>query len=217
MVAVCPVEHDMTASESGQTWIEARQEAEQKALAANAKMSILNTDLVFGDQPSHMIHYMTQCAFAGKIQQAFTSEAAKFKPVGQSDLTKAIASSMDSNLTGQFALRGSEEVSSRQLLNLIEQSCHLEAGATKAKKFEMTKLLEEFLVGMGSDTNMAEMIQFFEDNQGTAPVTGDDFWTATGSSADQSLSAFFEGRRVAEDDPSLLLPTFGSYKFNMAD
>ena len=120
MVAVCPVEHDMTASESGQTWIEARQEAEQKALAANARMSILNTDLVFGDQPSHMVHYMPQCAFAGKIQQAFTSEAAKFKPVGQSDLTKAIASSMDSNLTGQFALRGSEEVSSRQLLNLIE-------------------------------------------------------------------------------------------------
>jgi len=32
MVAVCPVEHDMTASEDSQTWIEKRQEAEHKAL-----------------------------------------------------------------------------------------------------------------------------------------------------------------------------------------
>jgi len=58
MVAVCPVEHDLVASEDSQTWIEKRQEAEQKALAANSKMSILNTDLVFGKDPTHLVHYM---------------------------------------------------------------------------------------------------------------------------------------------------------------
>lgn len=68
MVAVCPVEHDMAWSETSQTWIKNRQEAEQKALEANKKMSILNTDLVYGKDSSHLVHYMHQCALAGKIQ-----------------------------------------------------------------------------------------------------------------------------------------------------
>ncbi len=68
LVAVCPVEHDMAFSESKQSWIENRQEAEQKAIDVNgAKMSLLNTDLVFGSDPTHLIHYMHQCAMAGKI------------------------------------------------------------------------------------------------------------------------------------------------------
>ena len=67
MVAVCPVEHDMAVSEDKHTWIEKRQEAEAKALDSNSKMSILNTDLVFGNDASHLVHYMHQCAFAGKI------------------------------------------------------------------------------------------------------------------------------------------------------
>lgn len=81
MVAVCPVEHDMAWSETDKTWIEARQEAEQKALDANKNMSILNTDLVFGSDPSHLVHYMHQCALVGKIQGPILSEDAKFKPV----------------------------------------------------------------------------------------------------------------------------------------
>ena len=83
-------------------------------------MSILSTDLVFGAQPSHLVHYMHQCAFAGKIQPAFKSEGASFKPVSQTDLTKAIALSVDSGMSGQFAVRGSEEVSVGQLLNMVE-------------------------------------------------------------------------------------------------
>ena len=58
MVAVCPVEHDLAYSEDENTWIEKRQEAEAEALSANPKLSVLNTDLVFGDQASHVIHYM---------------------------------------------------------------------------------------------------------------------------------------------------------------
>ena len=120
LVAVCPVEHDMANSETDQTWIEVRQEAEQKALDSNSKMSILSTDLVFGAQPSHLVHYMHQCAFAGKIQTAFKSEGASFKPISQNDLTKAIALSVDNGMSGQFAVRGNEEVSIGQLLNMVE-------------------------------------------------------------------------------------------------
>lgn len=58
VVAVCPVEHDMAFSDDAQSWIEKRQEAEQKALDANSKMSVLNTDLVYGSDPTHLVHYM---------------------------------------------------------------------------------------------------------------------------------------------------------------
>jgi len=100
MVAVCPVEHDMAFSEGKQSWIENRQEAEQKALSINSKMSLLNTDLVFGKDPTHLVHYMHQCAMAGKIQAPFLSEDAKFKPVHHADLTRAVALSMDGSITG---------------------------------------------------------------------------------------------------------------------
>ena len=100
VVAVCPVEHDMAWSESDKTWVEQRQVAEQNALSANKNMSILNTDLVFGKYPSHLVHYMTQCAFAGKIQGPVISDVAKFKPVSQTDLTRAVTTSMDSRLKG---------------------------------------------------------------------------------------------------------------------
>ena len=100
LVAVCPVEHDMAFSEDQRSWIQQRQEAEQKALDANAKMSILNTDLVFGRDATHLVHYMTQCAFAGKIQAPFLSESAKFRPVHHDDLTGAVTVSLDKGVTG---------------------------------------------------------------------------------------------------------------------
>ena len=127
---------------------------------------------------------------------------------------------MDSSLAGQFALRGSEEVSTRELLNLVEQSVGVESGKTTAQfelpVFPLTRMLEEFFVGMATDTNMAEMVAFFDQNQ-DAPVTGADFWQATGTSAEENLHQFFKSHRVSQEDESLLLPTFGGYKFNMAD
>ena len=77
-------------------------------------------------------------------------------------------------------------------------------------------MLEEFLVGTGADTNMAEMIAYFSENQDD-PVPGKDFWEATGSQPEQTLSSFYKSHRVTDDDESLLLPTFGGYKFNTAD
>ena len=180
LVAVCPVEHDMAFSDDNQSWEAKRQEAEQKALSKNGKMSLLSTDLVFGSDATHLVHYMHQCAFAGKIQESFLSEDAKFKPVHHADLARVVERSLDASLTGQFAVRGSEEVSSRGLLNLVEKSCGLEAGSTRARTltpiFPLGRMFEEFMVGMGADTNMVEMIEHFGQNQETAPVTGNDIW-----------------------------------------
>ena len=78
------------------------------------------------------------------------------------------------------------------------------------------RIFEEFLIGMAADTNMAEMIAYFSENQ-DVPVTGKDFWSATGISAQENLHQFFKSHHVKDGDESLLLPTFGGYKFNNAD
>ena len=78
-------------------------------------------------------------------------------------------------------------------------------------------MFEEYLIGMAADTNMAEMITYFEYESEDVPVTGSDFWAATNTSPAESLSKFFETHRVSEDAESLLLPTFGGYKFNYKD
>lgn len=95
-------------------------------------MSILNTDLVYGSDATHLVHYMKQCAFAGKIKSEFLSEDVKFNPVHHSDLTRAVSAAMDSRMKGQFALRGSQEVSIGELLKLVDSSCGNEKG-TKAQ------------------------------------------------------------------------------------
>ena len=184
-------------------------------------MSILNTDLVYGSDPTHLVHYMHQCVMAGQIPRPFLSEAAKFMPVHHADLTSAVATSMGAKLTGQYAVRGTEEVSSKELLNLVEKSCDRDAGMTKARfqipVLPIGRMFEEYLIGMAADTNMAEMINYFEEESGAVPVTGSDFWAATNTSPAENLRKFFESHRVHDDAESLLLPTFGGYKFNYKD
>lgn len=72
MVAVCPVEHDMAYTEDvKRSWVQVRQDAEQTALDCHQGLSILNTDLVFSDRPTHMLHYIAQCVEKGKIARPF--------------------------------------------------------------------------------------------------------------------------------------------------
>ena len=166
---------------------------------------------------------MHQCAFAGKIKAAFLSDEAKFRPVHSTDLASAVASAMgdSASLSGQYALRGNTELSIRELLNLVEESCGVEAGKTGAR-FEtpllpLGRMLEEFLVGMAADTNMAEMLAYFAENPKESPVTGDCFFGAAGLTQEGDVQEFFKKHRVTDEDESLLLPTFGGYKFNTAD
>ena len=59
MVAVCPVEHDFAYSESEKSFVEQRAEAEGKALEANKNLTLLRPNLVYGDQATQMVHFMT--------------------------------------------------------------------------------------------------------------------------------------------------------------
>lgn len=58
LVAVCPIEHELYWTEDKHNAIELRNEAQNKALDANKNLSILNTNLVFG-QGSYLLHYVT--------------------------------------------------------------------------------------------------------------------------------------------------------------
>ena len=133
LVAVCPVEHAFAWSDNENTWQQNCREAEADALAKNPKMSILGTDLVFGKDATHMVTYMHQSALAGKINKNFLCDEAKFKPVHQGDVTRAVSQALDTGLTGQFAVSGTEEVSVRQLLNLVEKSCGVAPGKTTGR------------------------------------------------------------------------------------
>ncbi len=56
MVAVCPAEQDMSYSDDyNKTWVEIKHEAEQTALQAFNKLTLLNTDIVYSDQPTHFV------------------------------------------------------------------------------------------------------------------------------------------------------------------
>ena len=121
ILAVCPVEHDMAYTESSKSWIEERNEAEQEALGANSKLSILNTDLVYGRDSAFLTHYMAQCAMVGSIKGSFlASDGAQFKPINDADLSRAVSLGLDGNINGQFALRGEDSVTTKELMSLIE-------------------------------------------------------------------------------------------------
>ena len=84
--------------------------------------------------------------------------------------------------------------------------------------FPIGRMLEEFTTGICQDTNMAEMVDTF--NQSKAdPVTGDDFWASVGSSPQEKLSDWFQGHKVDDDQliEQLSRPTFGSYKTSFGD
>lgn len=90
VIAMCPVEHDLAYSEDDKNWVQKRQEAEQEALSANKNLTILNTDLVFSEGPSHLLHFAAQSIAKGSIPVSFLGQAA-FKPIHSDDLARAIA------------------------------------------------------------------------------------------------------------------------------
>ena len=90
-VAVAPVEHDLVYSEhDSKSWTELRAEAEQAALQANSNLTILSSDLVYGEHPTYLTHFLAQSAFAGKIPASFLSADATFQPVHADDLSRAV-------------------------------------------------------------------------------------------------------------------------------
>jgi hypothetical protein len=97
LVAVCPIEHELYWSEDKHTPLEVRENAQMQAIQNFDKLTILNSNLVFG-RDSYLLHYMTQCAYAGKINKSIGgSKNFQYKPVSTEDLTTAIEIALAKN------------------------------------------------------------------------------------------------------------------------
>ena len=103
-------------------------------------------------------------------------------------------------------------------MSMVERSCEKEAGSTKPLReipvLPIGRMLEEFFTGICQDTNMAEMVYTFNQNQ-EEPVIGEDYWTSIGASPEEKLEDWFNGHHVEEEQ--LIRPTFGSYKTSFGD
>jgi nucleoside-diphosphate-sugar epimerase len=88
-------------------------------------MTILNSNIVFG-RDSYLVHYMTQCAAAGKINAKIGgSTGYNYKPVSTEDLSQAVDSALNNfnQVIGKrFIVNGKDETTLKDLMGILEQS-----------------------------------------------------------------------------------------------
>ena len=219
MVAVCPIEHELYWSEDKHTPIEVRDEAQQKALQFNDKLTILNTNLVYG-RDSYLIHYMTQRAYEGKINKAIGgSNTFQYKPVASEDLTSAVehALSNTNDVKGQkFSVNGQQSVTLNEILKFAERKVGRENTSLKGSflGLNLSDYVEEFFVGITHDKNMARMAEFFDSH--SVKIDADaDFHQKFGLTQTGTLEGFFGGKKAKDED--LIFPIFSNYKMVSLD
>lgn len=167
LVAVCPIEHELYYTEDKHTPLEVRDEAQQKALQNFENMTILNTNLVFG-KDSYLLHYMTQCVAAGKINKSIGgSKNFQYKPVSSEDLSVAVETALSNSgeAKGQkFAVQGKDAATLNELLGMIQKQVGNDntklAGSILG--LNLSDYVEEFFTGITHDKNMARMAEFYD-------------------------------------------------------
>ena len=124
LVAVCPLEHELYWSEDKHTPLEVRDNAQMAALQSFDRMTILNSNIVFG-RDSYIAHYMTQCANAGKINKSIgASKNFQYNPVSSDDLTTAVETAFakfNESKGQRFHVSGNKALSLNELLHLVEK------------------------------------------------------------------------------------------------
>jgi hypothetical protein len=91
--------------------------------------------LVYSAEPSHLLHYVAQRVAAGSIAGPFLSNAT-FNPVSSCDVASAAAHVLANGGHGQYALRGSQSITIKELVHLIEKASNKNEGqTTKARSF----------------------------------------------------------------------------------
>lgn len=167
MVAVCPIEHELYWSEDNHTPLEVRDESQQKAMQSNDKMTILNTNIVYG-RDSYIAHYITQCAANGKISKAIGgSTKYQYKPVHSEDLATAVQTALahtDEVKGKKYSVSGQQSVSLNELLKFAERAVGRENTRLRGSLLglQLSDYVEEFFTGITHDKNMARMAEFFD-------------------------------------------------------
>jgi nucleoside-diphosphate-sugar epimerase len=154
-------------------------------------MSLLTTDLVYGNQSTYLFHYMAQSVQNGKIMANFHSEAAKFRPLHHSDLTRAVAHSFESPNPGHFGLSGPKEHSIRALLSMVENNLGKQASATNPHLNSVLSLLDDLFVGTTHDGNLDAMLAHYGEAGCDSLHQLQSFWEASGLSSESDVAAFF--------------------------
>lgn len=167
MVAVCPIEHELYWSEDNHTPLEVRDESQLKALQSNDRMTILNTNIVYG-RDSYIAHYITQCAANGKISKAIGgSTKYQYKPVHSEDLATAVQTALahtDEVKGKKYSVSGQQSVSLNELLKFAERAVGRENTRLRGSLLglQLSDYVEEFFTGITHDKNMARMAEFFD-------------------------------------------------------
>lgn len=94
------------------------------------------------------------------------------------------------------------------LVKLVEKASDKAEGSTKAQAFNNPLvLLDEFLTGTTVDKNLLNLVL---DSKDEAPLSGDDFWQASGLAPQHEVREFFAKAKIEHE--SLALPSKGDYK-----
>lgn len=159
-------------------------------------MTLLRPNLVFGDHTTQMVHFMTQCAMAGKAPHAMINKDATFnyKPVHHDDLSKAIHTALNGSHSGQsFSVSGSEEMPIHELMGYLERASGRDAGTTVAKRelpfFELGNYIEEFFTGITHDANFVNLLKHYEAHPETFSQDPS-FFEANDMEAEHKVSQF---------------------------
>jgi hypothetical protein len=183
-------------------------------MQANPHMSILTTDLIYGNQPSYLFHYMAASANSGTIMSNFKSEAAKFRPIHQADVTAAVAHSLTATSHGHFGLYGQQEHSIGQLLAMVEGAVGKNAGAKNAWISSITSLADDFFVGTTHEGNFDAMMAHYAEHGCTHHQLQCFFEAAGLQHLEHDVARFFRTQGSVDTD-SLNEPA--SWKFASLD
>jgi hypothetical protein len=77
-------------------------------------------------------------------------------------------------------------LSIKQIIELIEMASGRQSTSAR-KTFAPSLWLEEFVSGITTDTNMSNMLSYFNANV-QSPVTGNSFWTTSGLKPAQGVT-----------------------------
>lgn len=207
-VAVSPIEHDLAWSEEKKSFYDQVEEAENAALQANEKLTILRTNLAFGPE-SHLIHFLAQCAIVGKCPYTnlLNSSHFKFAPVYTNDIASVVSDALNNSRPGRFSVNGASSLTLRAILDELEAKAGKNKGSTIGPSVPPLDLLWDFLVGTTTDLNMSRLVEFYEEHPKLEESLRSNPWSFTAS---ESFESWVRSQNLTESAYSQ--PTFGAYR-----
>ena len=96
----------------------------------------------------------------GYANLAPKESAFMFRPVHTDDIASAVSSALQNGPKGRFVLSGSQQVTLRGILDVIESSQGRTVGAPMIPRFDYWW---DFVYGTSADLNMSRLVEFLED------------------------------------------------------